>query len=358
MARFFWDEKRISAKLLDVRHQQGRLIGRMEGFGFQFQAEAVLQSLTEEVLKTSEIEGEKLDRGLVRSSLAKRLGMDVGAAPKADRSVEGIVEMMLDATQKFNKPLTSDRLFGWHSALFPTGRSGLNKIRVGKWRDDESGPMQVVSGPSHKNKIHFQAPDAQLLNAEMKKFLLWLNAKPTTDLVLKAAIAHLWFVTIHPFEDGNGRIARAIADMALANSEGSSQRFYSMSAQISEERKDYYDILETTQKGTLDISEWLDWFLSCLLRAFAGAELTLASVLKKKKFWEKHNSDEFNPRQKKVLNRLLDGFQGNLTSSKWASMADCSQDTASRDITDLMDRRILLQNPGGGRSTSYSLFKA
>jgi Fic family protein len=352
---FKWDQKRIGDKLVEVRHRQGRLMGRMEGLGFKLRAEAVLQSLTEEVLKTSEIEGEKLDRLQVRSSLARRLGMDIGGTSRADRNVEGIVEMMLDATQKYDASLNSERLFDWHSALFSTGSSGITKIRVGQWRDDREGPMQVVSGLAGKNKIHYQAPDAELLKREMKTFLSWFNAKQSVDLVLKAAIAHFWFVTIHPFEDGNGRIARAIADMALARSEGSSQRFYSMSAQISNERKGYYHILESTQKTDLDITVWLEWFLECLLRAFQGAEATLASVLKKTRFWENRDESEFNNRQKKILNRILDSFEGKLTSSKWATLANCSQDTAARDIADLLARKVLLQNPGGGRSTSYSL---
>lgn len=351
---FHWNQEQITEKLAAVRHRQGRLIGRMEGLGFTHRAEAVLQSLTEEVLKTSEIEGEKLDRSQVRSSIARRLGMDVGGLIRADRSVEGIVEMMLDATQKYDTTLTADRLFGWHSALFPTGRSGMTKIRVGKWRDDHDGPMQVVSGFIGKNKIHYQAPDANRLNREMKVFLAWFNSKKHIDAVLKAAIAHLWFVTIHPFEDGNGRIARAVADMALSRSEKSSQRFYSMSAQISLERKDYYNILESTQKGNLDITEWLEWFLDCLGRAFEGAEVILASVLQKTRFWEAYGEDQFNTRQKKVINRLLDGFDGKLTSSKWATLAKCSQDTANRDIDDLVKRKIFVR-VGGGRSTSYSL---
>ena len=354
---FHWNQEQIAEKLAAVRHRQGRLIGRMEGLGFTLRAEAVLQSLTEEVLKTSEIEGEKLDRGQVRSSLARRLGMDMGGLTRADRSVEGIVEMMLDATQKYDATLTTDRLFGWHSSLFPTGRSGMSKIRVGKWRDDSDGPMQVVSGPVGKSKVHYQAPDADHLNQEMKVFLAWFNSKKRLDAVLKAAIAHLWFVTIHPFEDGNGRIARAVADMALARSEKSPQRFYSMSAQISLERKDYYDILESTQKGSLDITEWLEWFLDCLARAFEGAEAILVSVLKKTRFWETHGVEQFNSRQRKVLNRLLDGFEGKMTSSKWATLAKCSQDSANRDIADLVKRKIFTRNPGGGRSTSYSLIE-
>ncbi len=352
---FHWDEKKLSEKLATVRHRQGRLIGRMEGLGFNLQAEAVLQNLTEEILKSNEIEGEKLDRRQVRSSLARRLGIDIGALTRADRNVEGVVEMMLDATQKYDEPLTVDRLHGWHAALFPTGRSGISKIRVGKWRDDKDGPMQVVSGVMGKTKVHFEAPEADRLSQEMKAFITWFNSKKQIDSVLKAALTHLWFVTIHPFDDGNGRIARALTDMALARSEGSSQRFYSMSAQINLEINAYYNILESTQKRDLDITEWLEWFLNCLSRALEGAETILASVLKKTHFWEAHDTDDFNERQRKVLNRLLGGFDGKLTSSKWAVLAKCSQDTASRDIDDLLKRKILIRNSGGGRSTSYSL---
>jgi Fic family protein len=281
--------------------------------------------------------------------------MDIGGLAKADRNIEGVVEMMLDATQKYDESLTTGRLFGWHSALFSTGRSGMTKIRVGKWRDDKDGPMQVVSGPMGKTKIHFEAPHANRVSHEMKAFISWFNSKKQIDSVLKAALSHLWLVTIHPFDDGNGRIARAITDMALARSEGSSQRFYSMSAQIILERSAYYNILESTQKGDLDITNWLEWFLDCLSRAFDGAESILRSVLKKTRFWEAHDEDGFNERQRKVVNRLLDGFDGKLTSSKWASLAKCSQDTASRDIEDLLKRKVLVKNPGGGRSTSYSL---
>lgn len=352
---FHWDEKQLAKKLAEVRLRQGRLIGRMEGLGFNHRAEAVLQSLTDEIIKSNEIEGEMLDRQQVRSSLARRLGVDIGALGKIDRNVEGVVEMMIDATQKYDELLTANRLHGWHAALFPTGRSGISKIKVGKWRDDNEGPMQVVSGPIGKTKIHFEAPSAKKLTSEMKNFLAWFNSKKQIDLVLKAAISHLWFVTIHPFDDGNGRVARALTDMALARSEGSSQRFYSMSAQINLERSTYYNILESTQKGNLDITKWLEWFLDCLVRAFDGAETILSSVLRKSRFWEVHDEDEFNDRQRKVLNRLLDGFEGKLTSSKWASLAKCSQDSASRDIENLLKRKILVKNSAGGRSTSYSL---
>lgn len=352
---FHWNQDQLAVSLASIRHRQGRLIGRMEGLGFKLRSEAVLQTLTEEVTKSSEIEGEILDRSQVRSSLARRLGMDIGGIARANRNIEGVVELMLDATQKFDTPLTSERLFGWHSALFPNGRSGMSKIRAGSWRDDREGPMQVVSGPSGKTKIHFQAPEARRLDQEMQDFLSWFNEPKSIDPVLKAGIAHLWFVTIHPFDDGNGRIARAVADMALAQSENSSQRFYSMSAQICSERTAYYDILEATQKADLNITNWLEWFLGCLGRAFDGAETTLASILKKARFWELHTGKQFNARQTKILNLLLDGFEGKLTSSKWATIGKCSQDTASRDIEDLMLRHVLIRNPGGGRNTSYSL---
>lgn len=353
--KFQWSDEKLASQLAAVRHHQGRLIGKMETLGFPLKAEAVLKTLTEDVLKSSEIEGEKLDEEQVRSSIARRLGIDIGALAPVDRDVEGVVEMMLDATQKFAEPLTKDRLFAWHAALFPTGRSGLSKIVVGGWRKDDSGPMQVVSGPIGREHVHYEAPGAKKLDREMTAFLRWFNSKPKTDPVLAAAIAHLWFVTIHPFEDGNGRIARAIADMALARSEESPRRFYSMSAQIRVERNAYYDILEATQKGELDITRWLTWFLDCLDRAIAGAEQTLAAVLQKAQFWERHAGETFNDRQRLMLNRLLNGFDGKLTSSKWALIAKTSQDTASRDIEDLLRRRILVKDPGGGRSTSYSL---
>ncbi len=353
--RFRWNSERLSALLAEVRYRQGHFVGQMKALGFPLQTEAVLQTLTEDVLKSSEIEGELLDRDQVRSSIARRLGLDIGGLAAADRDVEGVVEMMLDATQHFAKPLTAERLFTWHAALFPTGRTALSKIRVGAWRDDRKGPMQVVSGPIGKERVHFQAPPAGRLRSEMKKFLHWFNKDNATDLVLKAGIAHLWFVTIHPFDDGNGRIARAIADMVLARSERSSQRFYSMSAQIRQQRKAYYDILEATQKGNLDIAPWLEWFLDCLNRAFVRAETILAAVLDKARFWDRFASIEFNERQRGIVNRLLDGFEGKLTSSKWARIANCSQDTALRDIEDLMNKGVLTRNAPGGRSTSYSL---
>src|SRR5580658_4955237 len=348
---FRWDHARISPRLVDVRHRQGRLIGRMEGLGFQLRAEAVLDSLTEEVLKSSEIEGETLDRDQVRSSIARRLGLDIGGLTPRDRDVEGVVEMMLDATQGYDRPLTARRLFDWHAALFPTGRSAMSKIRVGAWRDDKTGPMQVISGAIGKERVHYEAPAAEELRHEMKRFLEWFEKDNSTDLVLKAGVAHLCFVTIHPFNDGNGRIARAVADMVLARSEHSPQRFYSMSAQIRQERKAYYEILEATQKGDLDITRWLEWFLDCLGRAFTHAESTLEAVLKKARFWDKHAGAAFNERQRKIVNQMLNGFEGKLTSSKWAKLAKCSHDTALRDIEDLVRRGVLKKGEAGGRST-------
>ncbi len=352
---FHWSSETLGVSLAAVRHRQGRLIGRMEAMGFPLRAEAVLQTLTADVLKSSEIEGEHLDQAQVRSSIARRLGIDIGALTPADRHVEGVVEMMLDATQNFSAPLTAERLFGWHAALFPTGHSGLARITVGAWRSERSGPMQVVSGPVGRERVHYEAPIASRLEHEMRAFLTWFNAETTTDPVIKAALAHLWFVTIHPFEDGNGRIARAIADMALARSENSAQRFYSLSAQIRLERKRYYDMLEQTQKGDLDVTAWLDWFLACLGRAFDGAETILATVLQKARFWEAHDAADLNDRQRLMINRLLDGFSGKLTSSKWALITKSSQATAGRDIDDLERRGVLVRNDGGGRSTSYSL---
>ena len=353
--KFRWDEAKIANRLATLRHRQGRLIGRMEALGFTLRSEAVLRTLTEDVLKTSEIEGETLNPDQVRSSLARRLGIDIGALTPAERHVEGVVEMMLDATQNFSAPLTKDRLFAWHAALFPTGRSGMTKIVVGAWRDDSSGAMQVVSGAIGREKVHFEAPGANKLAKEMAAFLAWYNRPSKIDPVLKAGLAHLWFVTLHPFADGNGRIARAIADMSLARSEESAQRFYSMSAQICTERTGYYKILESTQRANLDITHWLNWFLDCLDHAFTGAEETLAVVISKARFWEVHSDASLNHRQHAMLNRLLDGCKGNLTSSKWAKIAKCSQDTASRDIHGLITLGILKKDESGGRSTSYSL---
>jgi Fic family protein len=354
---FRWDVGRIAQRLAEVRHQQGRLIGRMEGLGFQLRTEAVLHTLTEDVLKSSEIEGEKLDRNQVRSSIARRLGIDIGGLTPAERDVEGVVEMMLDATQHHDQPLTANRLFDWHAALFPAGRSGMSKISVGTWRDDKKGAMQVVSGPIGKERVHYEAPAAVRLRGEMRKFLDWFEKERSHDLVLKAGVAHLWFVTIHPFEDGNGRIARAITDLVLARSERSSQRFYSMSAQIRQERREYYEILESTGKGDLEITPWLEWFLDCLARAFDRAETILAAVLNKARFWDRFIGTEFNERQRSMINRLLNGFEGKLTSSKWAKLTKCSQDTALRDIEDLIKKGVLIKDSAGGRSTSYSLAK-
>jgi Fic family protein len=353
--RFTWSRECLAEPLASVRHRQGRLIGHMEALGFNLRQEAVLETLTADVLKSSEIEGEKLDPAQVRSSIARRLGMDIGALKPADRHVEGVVEMMLDATRRYEQPLTADRLFAWHAALFPTGRSGMTKITVGGWRDDSTGPMQVVSGPVGRESVHFQAPPAPRLDGDMTAFLNWFNGEAGIDAVLKSALAHLWFVTIHPFDDGNGRIARAIADLALARSENSPQRFYSMSSQIRLERNAYYDILEETQKGTMDITPWMEWFLGCLGRAIDGAQITLASVLAKARFWESIAGISLNERQRLVINRLLGGFEGKLTTSKYGKLAKCSPDTALRDILLLVEQGVLVRNPEGGRSTSYAL---
>jgi Fic family protein len=354
---FRWDQKKLGVLLAALRHRQGRLVGRMETLGFPLRAEAMLQTLTLDVVKSSEIEGEILDREQVRSSIARRLGMDIGGLAPTDRNVEGVVEMMLDATQHYSAPLTAERLFGWHASLFLTGYSGMSKITVAQWRDDSKGPMQVVSGPIGRERVHFEAPAAKHLEKEMKAFLKWFNETDETDLVLRTGLAHLWFVTVHPFDDGNGRIARAIADMSLSRSEQSAQRFYSMSAQIRTERKTYYEMLEQTQIGSLDVTPWLEWFLGCLDRAFDGTEETLGSVLQKARFWKVHGTAQLNDRQRLILNKVLDGFEGKLTSSKWAKVAKCSQDTALRDILDLVNQGILVKDAAGGRSTSYSLVR-
>jgi Fic family protein len=352
---FHWKTDQLAEPLADVRHRQGLLTGRMEALGFPLRQEAVLQTVTADVIKSSEIEGEKLDAQQVRSSIARRLGIDIGALKPAGRDVEGIVEMMLDATRHYDQPLTKERLFAWHAAVFPHGQSGMRKIKVGSLRDDREGPMQVLSGPMGNERIHFEAPPAARVEKEMAAFLDWFNAKNDLDQVLKAGLAHLWFVSIHPFEDGNGRIARAIADMSLARSENSPQRFYSMSAQIRLERNQYYAILEQTQKGDLEITPWMQWFLACLGRAIEGAQTILGTVLLKARFWERLQGVSINERQRLVLNRLLDGFEGKLTSTKYAQLTKSSQDTAHRDITDLVGRGILTRSPEGGRSTSYAL---
>ena len=352
---FTWDSAKLSPVLAEVRHKQGRLLGRMEGLGFQLRNEASLATLTSDVVKSSAIEGEVLNPELVRSSIARRLGMDIGGAASINRDVEGIVEMMLDATQRFAEPLTAERLFGWHASLFPTGRSGMHKITVGAWRPAEIGAMQVVSGAIGRENVHFEAPTAEKLESEMTALIQWFESRDEMDPVLRAALAHLWFVTIHPFEDGNGRIGRAIADMALARADGAKERFYSMSSQIEAERKDYYLNLEQSQRGTLDVTSWMEWFLGCLERAIAGADETLSKVLRKAKIWDRVNQGLVNERQRAVINRLMDDFVGKLTSSKYAKLAKCSEDTALRDIRALIERGIFVQNEGGGRSTSYAL---
>jgi Fic family protein len=352
---FRWDNERVFAMLAEVRHRQGRWIGRMESMGFSLRNQAELSTLTEDVLKTSEIEGERLQTEQVRSSIARRMGLEIAAAMPADRHVDGVVEMLLDATRQYDRLLTEDRILAWQAALFPSGFSGLRRIRVGAWRNQQSGPMQVVSGPVGREKVYFEASDAQVIPQEMVRFLAWFNAPEAVDPVMKSALAHLWFVTIHPSIDGNGRIARAIGDMQLARSEQSPHRFYSLSAQIQAERAEYYRILETTQKGTLDVTEWVVWYLGCLDRAIANAGQTLGQVIRVAQFWESHRESVFNERQKKLMNMLLEGFEGHLTTSKWAKIAKCSQDTAYRDILDLIEKRILQKNDSGGRSTNYSI---
>lgn len=348
---FQWNSDSLSAKLGKVRHQQGKILGQVKALGFRFQEETLLYTLTQDVLKSSEIEGELLNPEQVRSSIARRLGIEVAGTIHAERNVEGVVEMMLDATQNYTQELTEERLFGWHAALFPTGRSGMHKINVGAWREH---PMQVTSGYMGKEIVHFEAPEANRLSKEMQTFLTWLNGKEEMDAVIKAAIAHLWFVTIHPFDDGNGRTARAIADLLLARADQSSQRFYSMSAQIQQERNSYYAILERTQKGDLDITEWLNWFLDCLYRSMESTEKTIEKALERARFWEVHQSLDFNARQQKMLQVLLDDFFGKLNVSKWAKMTKTSTDTALRDIQDLLKKDILIKE-GAGRSTSYRI---
>lgn len=352
---FRWDSAKLLIPLANARHRQGRLLGTMARLGFPLQREAELQALTEEVVKTADIEGEQLRAAGVRSSLARRLGLpDAGLAPP-DSKAEGLVETMLDATRNYRAPLTAERLFGWQAALFPTGRSGLAKIKTGDWRDDAAGPMEVVSGPVGRQRVHYQAPPAARLVQEMRHFLAWFAAGEPADGLLRSALAHFWFVTIHPFEDGNGRIARAIAEMALAQSEDSPQRFYSMSSQISRERSRYYEILEAGQTGDLDLTDWLVWCAGCFERAIAAAESQLESVRRRADFWQRHAQDALNERQRKLLDRLLDDFAGKLTAKKWAALTKCSIPTAQRDIKELVERGLLSRNEGGSKNTSYSI---
>lgn len=348
-----WDAEALAAALANLRHRQGRWHGRMEALGFEVRAEASFHVLTADALKTSAIEGEHLNPDQVRSSLARRLGLPTAGLPRPSRDVDGLVEMLLDATQRYAEPLTKQRLFSWHAALFPTGRSGLRKLRIGAWRTQASGPMQVVSGPIGRERVHFVAPEARRVEAEMRRFLEWFERPSSDDPVLRAGLAHLWFVTIHPFEDGNGRIGRAIADLALARAERSPERFYSLSAQFDAERKDYYRELEAAQRGDVDATRWLAWFLGCLGRAIDGAESTLAAVVRKAHVWRRIEREPLSERQRKVLGRLLDGFEGKLTTSKYAKLAKCSQDSALRDVRELLERGLLARNEGGGRSVSY-----
>ena len=352
---FEWNSEKLLPLLSIVRNRQGKLIGKMGTLGFDLRNEANLEMLTQEIIKSTEIEGEVLEKEQVRSSIARRLGLDISGLVYSERHVDGIVDLMIDATKHYDKDLNKERLFSWHSALFPTGESGVYKITEGHWRDDSKGPMQVVSGAVGKEKVHFQAPQASVIENEMRLFFDWFNLEQTTDLVLKAAIAHLWFVTIHPFEDGNGRIGRAISDMLLARSDEQAYRFYSLSSQIRKERNAYYDVLEKTQRGSLDITKWIEWFLNCLLHAIELSEIVLEKIINKHAFWIKNAGMNLNDRQRKILNMLMDDFQGVLNTTKWSKIGRCSQDTALRDIQDLIEKEILIKTEQGGRSTNYIL---
>jgi Fic family protein len=352
---FEWDDKSLIDLLSKVRNLQGRIVGKMEALGFNLRNEAVLETLTLDVIKSTEIEGEILDAEQVRSSLAKRLGIQIENSVYSERNVDGVVDMLIDATQKFNTELSKERLFNWHFSLFPTGRSGMYKIKVGNWRSDATGPMQVVSGAMGKEKVHFEAPNSEFIEKEMELFLNWINSNEKIEPVIKAGIAHLWFITIHPFEDGNGRISRAITDMLLARADGIPQRYYSMSSQIRLERRAYYEMLEKTQQSSLNVTPWLVWFLNCLLNSIKSSETVLNKVLYKHKFWNAYAAEIQNERQKRMLNKLLDGFTGKVTTSKWAKINKCSQDTALRDIQYLIEKRIMQKGNAGGRSTNYEL---
>ncbi|HET8808930.1 MAG TPA: Fic family protein [Flavobacteriaceae bacterium] len=351
-ANFQWRDQAFISLLSEVRNLQGKLMGKVELLGFELKDEANLETLVQDVVQSSEIEGEILNPEQVRSSIATKLGLENSGLENSDRHIDGVVEMMLDATQNSDKSLYRERLFGWHAALFPTGRSGMHKIEVAKWR---TGDMQVVSGGMGREIVHYEAPKAALLAQEMEQFIHWFNTESDLDPILKAAIAHLWFVTIHPFDDGNGRMARAIADMQLSKADGVNQRFYSMSAQIKNERKSYYNILGQTQQGDLDITAWIIWFLACLKKAILSSNTIIDKVVQKHRFWMKNAALISNERQRKMLNKLMDDFKGNLSTSKWAKMTKSSQDTALRDITDLIKKGILIKAKSGGRSTHYKL---
>lgn len=353
---FRWCGEKIQNLLLEIKKSQGYLLGKMDSLGFDVKNNALLQVLTENIIKSSEIEGQILDKHLVRSSIARRLGIDIGGETPVSRDIEGVVEMMLDATQNYSSNMTKERLIGWHAALFPTGFSGMYKINVGNYRNDELGPMQVISGYAGKEKIHYEAPSALILEKEMNEFLNYINTDNEYDSLIKAGIVHLWFVILHPFDDGNGRIARALTDMILARSDDSKFRFYSMSSQIQKNRKSYYEVLEKTQKGSMDITNWLLWFLENLLIAIQSSGEITDKVLQKAEFWQKNSNLVFNERQIKVLNRFMDNFEGNLTTTKWAKMCNCSQDTASLDINDLIAKKIM-KKVGKGRATHYLLRK-
>jgi Fic family protein len=353
---FTWDIQALASKISELRYRQGRLLGRMEGIGFELKQEASLTTLTFDVIKSSAIEGENLNPIEVKSSIARNLGIDFAGLIPSSRKVDGIVEILLDATQCFSQSLTKERLFGWHAALFPTGRSGMHQITVGNWRPVEAGSMRVVSGPLGKEKIHFEAPMAERLNDEMSAFIQWFNQSESIDPLIMAGLAHFWFITIHPFEDGNGRIARAIGDMGLARADGTQYRFYSISSQFELERNDYYEQLEKQQRATPDVTQWLTWFFECLDRALNNAEVTLNRVFYKNQLWQMVNQKSINERQKNVINRMLEEtFTGFMNTSKYAKLTKCSTDTAFRDLKELKERGIFIQNPGGGRSTSYRL---
>ena len=353
---FRWCGDKIQNLLLEIKKSQGYLLGKMDSLGFDVKNNALLQILTENIIKSSEIEGQILDKHLVRSSVARRLGIDIGGETPVSRDIEGVVEMMLDATQNYSSQMTKERLIGWHAALFPTGYSGMYKINVGGYRTDELGPMQVISGYTGNEKIHYEAPKAGLIEGEMNELINYINTEKETDFLIQAGIVHLWFVILHPFDDGNGRIARALTDMILARSDDSKFRFYSMSSQIQKNRKSYYEVLEKTQKGSMDITNWLLWFLENLLIAIQSSGEITDKVLQKAEFWQKNSNLVFNERQIKVLNRFMDNFEGNLTTTKWAKMCNCSQDTANLDINDLIDKKIL-KKTGKGRATHYLLRK-
>lgn len=349
---FIWDKEKIEAELIKVNKAAGFLEGRLSAIGFDVRQLAAVEALTHDIVASYEIENMVLDSGQVRSSVARRMGVRITGETEPSHYVEGVVEMMLDAVDNYRSPLTDERLFGWHNCLFPTGRSGMEVINVGRYRTDA---MNVESGAMGREKIHYHAPEPEMVPVEMERFLAWFNSDDTPEDYVKSAVAHFWFVSIHPFDDGNGRIGRAIADMALSQADNSTMRYFSISRQINKEKREYNNMLEHCQKGSCDITAWIHWYLGCMLRAISGAEDMLSSILDKAIFWQNHSQTTMNDRQKNALNIWLDGYEGKLTVKNWAKKANTSVDTAARDVKDLVDKGLLVPKSGKHRNVPYGI---